>query len=84
VFLCRHERVSVLTQTLFSNPLILLGIAVEVGLILLIVYTPPGNLMVGTAPLGWEVWLFTVPFAAVMLFGEEARKWMVRSRVWRR
>ncbi len=84
VFLCRDERVSVLKQALLGNPLILLGIAVEVGLILLIVYTRLGNVVLGTSALGWEVWLFMAPFAAAMLFGEEARKWVVRTRARRR
>ena len=45
---------------LFSNPLILLGIAAELGLLLFIVYTPAGNWLFGTAPVGrksgWSRW----------------------------
>ncbi|HYN37882.1 MAG TPA: cation-transporting P-type ATPase, partial [Rhodospirillales bacterium] len=57
VFLCRHTRRSSLSLGLFSNPLILLGIAAELGMILFIVYTPAGNWLFGTAPIGPEVWL---------------------------
>ena len=52
VFLCRHPLKSSLSFRLFSNPLILLGIAAELGLMLFIVYTPAGNWLFGTAPVG--------------------------------
>ncbi len=80
VFLCRSERESVLARRLFDNPLILVGIAVEIGLIMLIVYTGAGNAVFGTAPLAWETWLMVLPFAAAMLLAEELRKWIVRRR----
>jgi len=80
VFLCRHPRRSVFSYGLLSNPLILLGIAAELGLLLFIVYTPAGNWLFGTAPLGAEVWLFAVALAALMGLVEEMRKaWLRRS-----
>jgi sodium/potassium-transporting ATPase subunit alpha len=80
VFLCRHPRKSSLSFGLVSNPLILLGIAAELGLILLIVYSPAGNWLFGTAPVGVEVWLLAGMFAAAMWALEEARKaWLRRS-----
>jgi magnesium-transporting ATPase (P-type) len=78
VFSCRDERASAFSFRFFSNPLILAGIAAEIGLILLIDYTPWGNLLFGTAPIPLEVWLFVIPFAVGMLGLEEARKWIVR------
>ena len=78
VFLCRSPRLSVLTLGPFSNRLILAGILVEIAIILLIVYTEPGNALFGTAPLPLEGWLLAVPFAFAMLAMEEARKWLVR------
>ena len=80
VFLCRHPRRSSLSFGLFSNPLILIGIAGEVVLLLFIVYTPAGNWLFGAAPLGLDVWLLVVPFAAVMWALEEARKAWLRHR----
>jgi len=80
VFLCRHPRDSVFASGFASNPLILWGIAVEIGLILIVVYTPWGNLTFGTRPLDAEVWLFVVPFAVVMVMLEEGRKAFVRRR----
>jgi sodium/potassium-transporting ATPase subunit alpha len=51
----------------------------EIGLILPINYTPWGNLIFGTAPIGGQVWLFMIPFAAGLLILEELRKRLVRS-----
>jgi magnesium-transporting ATPase (P-type) len=81
VFLCRHPLKSAFSFGPFSNPLILLGIAAELGLLLFIVYTPAGNWLFGTAPVGAEVWLFAVALAVLMGIAEEARKaWLRRSR----
>jgi len=80
VFLCRHPLKSSLSFGLFSNPLILLGIAAELGLLLFIVYTPAGNWLFGTAPVGAEVWLSAGALAVLMWGLEEARKaWLRRS-----
>ena len=79
VLLCRSRRESVFKFGLFSNPLILVGIAVELTLILFIDYTPWGNSVFGTTSIRWSVWFFVVPFAVGMLVLEELRKWAVRS-----
>jgi magnesium-transporting ATPase (P-type) len=79
VFLCRDARASAFSARPV-NPLIYAGIAFELALILAIVYTWPGNALVGTAPIGIETWLFMLPFAAAMLLLEEGRKWWVRRR----
>ena len=51
VFACRHPEESVLRLGLGTNPLLLIGVAVEIVLLLLIVYTPLGTRRSGTAPL---------------------------------
>jgi magnesium-transporting ATPase (P-type) len=79
VFACRDDRASAFLSGLFSNPLILVGIAAEIALILLIDYTPWGNLLFGTAAIPLDVWLFVIPFALGMLALEEGRKWIVRQ-----
>jgi magnesium-transporting ATPase (P-type) len=79
VFLCRSDRRSAFASGLFSNKLILAGIAAEITLIALIDYTPWGNALFGTAPIQTAVWLFIVPFALAMLAAEESRKWIVRT-----
>jgi calcium-translocating P-type ATPase len=78
VFLCRSERASAFSFGPFSNRWILGGILAEAALILLIDYTPVGNRLFGTAPLGWQAWLLLVPFAAAMLALEECRKCLAR------
>jgi hypothetical protein len=56
--------------------LILWGVALEITLILSIVYTPWGQIIFGTAAIEANVWLFMLPFAAGMLLLEEVRKWV--------
>ncbi len=81
VFLCRSNRESVLARGLFSNKLLLAGVATEIALIALIDYTPWGNALFGTAPIPLAVWLFIIPFALGMLVLEEGRKWVARGMV---
>src|SRR5512139_3981326 len=81
VFLCRHPLKSALSFRLFSNPLILLGIVAELGLLLFIVYTPAGNWLFGTAPIAAEIWLFAVALAALMGVFEETRKAWLRRKL---
>jgi len=78
VFNCRSARRSALSFGLLSNRLILAGIALEIVLILFIVYTPSGNRLLGAAPLPAAAWAYMVPFAAALLVLEEARKWLAR------
>jgi magnesium-transporting ATPase (P-type) len=79
VFLCRSQRDSAFSFSLWSNRLILGGVAFEIALILLIDYTPWGNALFGTTAIGLEVWLFVIPFALGMLALEEIRKWLVHK-----
>jgi sodium/potassium-transporting ATPase subunit alpha len=78
VFLCRHPLKSSLSFGLISNPYILMGLAAELALILFIIYTPAGNWLFGTAPVGADVWLLALACAALMWVMEETRK------AWRR
>lgn len=77
VFLCRHPSMSSFSRGYKRNRLIWYGIIFEL-LLLLIDYTPWGNALFGTAPLGVEVWLFIIAFMPVMLLAEELRKAVVR------
>ena len=82
VFLCRHPFKSSLSFSFFGNPYILIGLAAELGVILAIIYTPAGNWLFGTAPLGAEVWLLALAGASVMWIVEEARKaWLRRLMI---
>ncbi|HUX90346.1 MAG TPA: cation-transporting P-type ATPase [Gallionellaceae bacterium] len=77
VFLCRHPAISSL-RGYRNNRLIWYGIVFELLLLLLIVYTPWGNKLFGTAEIGIEVWLFILPFMVAMLLAEELRKAVLR------
>lgn len=78
VFTCRSPLLSITTLGLFSNPLVLGGIATELVLAGFIIYTPVGNAIFGCAPIGADVWLFLVPFALLLLTADEIRKYAVR------
>lgn len=79
LFLCRSERGSPFGVGR-PNGLIWMGLLYEIGLILLIVYTPLGNWLFGTAPLPAAAWLFMLPFAMAMALLEGARKaWISRA-----
>jgi magnesium-transporting ATPase (P-type) len=80
VFACRSPDRSVLSTGLLGNPLIHWGIVLEIVLIVLIVYTPWGNLIVGTAPISAAVWLLVLPFGAGLLLMDELRKRVIAPR----
>ena len=78
VLICRTRRQSILSAGIFSNRLVWLGIAAELALLGLIAYVPAFNIFFGTAPLeGWQL-LLSVPFALLILFGDEVRRVFVR------
>ena len=83
VFLCRSAIRSVSSTGLLGNALIILGVLFEIAILLLINYTTWGNSLLGTAPIGEDVWIFVVPFAAGMFLLEELRKWLARKRLLR-
>jgi sodium/potassium-transporting ATPase subunit alpha len=74
VLACRSERASIFQLGVLSNPFILWGIAVELILLALIVYTPLGNLIFSTAPLPLWAWVPPILGAIGLLFAEEIRK----------
>jgi calcium-translocating P-type ATPase len=80
IFLCRSERASVSSFGLFGNRLILVGIAMELLILSLIVYTSAGNWLLRTAPVGGKTWLLLIPFAVGMVVLEELRKWLMKRR----
>jgi sodium/potassium-transporting ATPase subunit alpha len=79
VFACRTTTESVFKIGLFSNRLILFGIAVEILLQIFIVYHPIGNKIFGTAPLPFSGWLFLIPFAVFLFLADEVRKGILRT-----
>ena len=78
VFACRSERLSLFQLDMLGNPLLLLGVGVEVGLLLLIVYTPFGHWGLGTRPLPLWIWEVLLLGAIGLFLAEEARKLFFR------
>ena len=66
VFLCRHPTRSVFAMDLACNPLLLWGIALELGLIALIAFMPWGNAIFGTAPIGIEAFAAAHPDVPIL------------------
>jgi len=83
VFMCRHPRESALRFPLADNPLLLFGIVFEFGLLLLIVFTPPGNYVFATQAFDPVVWVVMVLLALGFGALEEARKFMMRRQALR-
>ena len=79
IFACRTDRESVFRVGLFSNRLVLYGIAAELGVLLGLILIPPLPALFGLAPLAPAEWGVLLVFPPVMLGLEEARKWLVRS-----
>ncbi len=84
VFLCRSTTRSVFSTGLLGNGLIILGVISEIAILVLINYSPWGNALLGTTPIGAAVWAFIIPFGASMFILEELRKWFSRVRNKRR
>jgi magnesium-transporting ATPase (P-type) len=78
VFACRTERESVFRVGLFSNRLVLLGIAAEVGILAILILVPPFPAVFGLAPLAFAEWKLLLLFPPAMLLLEEGRKYFVR------
>ena len=78
VIICRTRTQSLLKVGVFSNKLVLVGIASELFLLALIAYVPMFNTFFGTAPLSFEQLMLPVPFAVAILLGDELRRVFVR------
>ena len=79
LFLCRSEHRSVFSPTQAWNRWLVPGLAGELLLVGLIVYTPVGNLLFGTVPIGLAAWTPGIVIAAIMLAAEEVRKAWLRT-----
>jgi len=81
VFASRTRFQSVFTMGLFSNRAILLGIAIELLILALIIWSPFANLIFNTSPLDLRYVLLSVPFAICLLGIDELRKYLLRRKV---
>jgi magnesium-transporting ATPase (P-type) len=78
VFACRTDRESVFRVGLFSNRLVLLGIAAEIGILAILILVPPFPAVFGLEPLEFAEWKLLLLFPPAMLLLEEGRKCFVR------
>ncbi len=81
VFASRTRFQSVFTMGLFSNRMVLLGIASELLILALIIWNPFANLIFNTSPLDVKYILLSVPFAVFLLGIDELRKYLLRKNV---
>lgn len=77
-FAVRTRRASLRSIGVFSNRDLLLGIAGELALAALFIYTPPLQSLLGTASLPPRDLLLLVPFPFIVWGADELRRWVVR------
>ena len=77
----RTNRRSIASVGLLSNRLLLAGIAVEVGMVALLAYTPGLARVFHMSALNSWHWLFLLAWPPIVLGAEEVRKAIVRGRV---
>ncbi|NLG49613.1 MAG: cation-transporting P-type ATPase [Chloroflexi bacterium] len=80
LFAQRTERESFFRYSLTNNPLIWVGIASEIVIILALVYLPPLQRIFDTAAFPLRNWLFLVALSPLLLITDEIRKAIVRRR----
>ena len=79
-FAARTERASLRSIGVFSNPLLLWGIAFELGVAAAIIYLPPLQDLLATAALTPAMLAFTLPYPFIVWGADEVRRWLVRRR----
>jgi magnesium-transporting ATPase (P-type) len=77
-FASRTERASLRSVGVFSNRLLLWGIAFELVLAAAIIYLPPLQSLLATAPLPPEALALTLPFPFIVWGADELRRWFMR------
>ncbi|HMI80214.1 MAG TPA: cation-transporting P-type ATPase [Solirubrobacterales bacterium] len=79
-FAARTERASLRSIGVFSNRLLLWGIAFELALTAILIYVPVFQELLGTAALPWYYVLLVVPFPFIVWGADELRRWRARRR----
>lgn len=83
-FAARTDRASLRSVGVFSNHLLLWGIAFELALAAILIYTPLFQELLGTAPLTPDMLLFVAPFPFIVWGADELRRRHLRRREERR
>ena len=79
-FAARTDRASLREVGVFSNPLLLWGIAFELVFTAALICVPALQGVFGTAALGLDEVLFVVPFPFIVWGADELRRWLRRRR----
>nr|BFE71884.1 hypothetical protein GCM10020092_051850 [Actinoplanes digitatis] len=79
-FAARTDRASLFSIGLFTNPLLLWGIAFELLFTAAVVYAPPLQHVFGTAALGWSHLALIAPFPLIVWGADEIARWISRRR----
>ncbi|HET6877314.1 MAG TPA: cation-transporting P-type ATPase [Jatrophihabitans sp.] len=79
-FAARTEHASLRSIGVFSNPLLLWGIAFELAFTAAIIYLPPLQDLLGTAALTPKMLAFTLPYPFIVWGADEVRRWLLRRR----
>jgi calcium-translocating P-type ATPase len=79
-FAARTERASLRSIGVFSNRLLLWGIAFELALAAFLIYVPFCQELLGTAALPWYDLLLVAPFPFIVWGADELRRWLARRR----
>ena len=77
-FAARTERASLRSIGVFSNRLLLWGIAFELALAAVLIYVPVFQDLLGTAALPAKYLLLVVPFPFIVWGADELRRWLIR------
>ncbi|HWB68417.1 MAG TPA: HAD-IC family P-type ATPase, partial [Solirubrobacterales bacterium] len=83
-FAARTERASLRSIGVFSNPLLLWGIAFELALAGVLIYVPVFQELLGTAALPARDLLVVLPFPVIVWGADEVRRWLLRRGAERR
>ena len=79
-FAARTEHASLRSVGVFSNRLLLWGIAFELTLAAMIIYLPPLQQLLSTAALPPRLLLIVVPFPFIVWGADELRRYLIRRR----
>jgi magnesium-transporting ATPase (P-type) len=79
VFNCRTERASVFRVGFFTNRLVISGIAFELVLLAILIYTPFLQALFNTAPIGLVDWAYLFMWIPIVILLDESRKAFLRS-----
>ena len=79
-FAARTDRASLRSVGVFTNRLLLWGIAFELVLAAVLIYAPPFQALLATAALSPAELLFALPFPFIVWGADELRRYLIRRR----